>query len=176
MVIKSLVNISSRAWSLDILAYLHRGVSGRIAALQEATGAGRTALSQSIKHLEALGMIERNPGHGHPLRPEFRLTREGKQMAPIADRVLSEISAPPSRALLRKHWSLPVLALTYEPQYFSSLRAALPPITDRALSLTLQGLESQSWLKREVTASRPPRPLYQSIGEGARISGILRGI
>ena len=88
MDIKLLVKISARAWSLDILAQMYRGVPGRQAALLSATQAGRTAFSKSLAHLVELGLVERNPGHGHPLRPEYRLTDRGKIAAAMADRVL----------------------------------------------------------------------------------------
>ena len=78
MDISEIVNVASRAWALPILNCLHGGVPGRQAPLLAATGAGRTAFAQSIGHLIEIGLVERNPGHGHPLRPEFRLTEAGK--------------------------------------------------------------------------------------------------
>ncbi|MGB7270169.1 MAG: transcriptional regulator, partial [Albidovulum sp.] len=45
------VNITSRAWALPILSNLHEGVAGRQAPLLAATGASRTAFSQSLDHL-----------------------------------------------------------------------------------------------------------------------------
>ena len=64
-----LVKLTARAWSLSILARLDAGVPGRQAPLLAATGAGRTAFAQSLAHLHALGLLERNPGHGHlPLK------------------------------------------------------------------------------------------------------------
>ena len=82
-----LVNLTSKAWSLKILARLHAGVSGRQAPLIAATGASRSSFAASLEHLFQLGLLERNPGHGHPLRPEFRLTDKGKAVAAMASRI-----------------------------------------------------------------------------------------
>ena len=84
MDIKTLVNTTSRAWTIPILAQLHAGVAGRQAPLLAATGASRTAFAQSMEHLISIGLLERNPGYGHPLRPEFRLTKHGVTAATIA--------------------------------------------------------------------------------------------
>lgn len=91
MDISQLVNITSRAWALPILSSLHTGVAGRQAPLLAATGASRTAFAQSMEHLISIGLLERNPGHGHPLRPEFRLTPPGIEAAAIAHK----FKAPP---------------------------------------------------------------------------------
>lgn len=87
MDISLFVNITSRAWALPILSNLHTGVAGRQAPLLAATGASRTAFAQSMEHLISIGLLERNPGHGHPLRPEFRLTPSGIKAAAIAHKI-----------------------------------------------------------------------------------------
>ena len=84
MDINALVNMTSRAWGLPILAAFHDGVPGRQAPLLAATGASRTAFGQSLDHLIECGLVERNPGYGHPLRPEFRLTSAGDKAARVA--------------------------------------------------------------------------------------------
>ncbi|NOZ31872.1 MAG: transcriptional regulator [Alphaproteobacteria bacterium] len=167
----TLVKVTSRAWSLNILALMHSGTSGRQASLLSASGAGRTAFTQSLGHLVDLGLLERNPGHGHPLRPEYRLTKRGVEVAIIADKIKMAVSRPAERALLRRAWTIPVLAASQHPRYFTDIRNELVSITDRALSQSLKQLQAQHWLQRKVdTAIRPPRPLYQAVNIGARIS------
>ena len=170
MDINLLVNITSRAWALPILWNLHAGVAGRQAPLLTATGASRTAFSQSMDHLIEIGLIERNPGYGHPLRPEFRLTQKGVVAAAIADKI-RDVSNGDNQDLLRKSWTLPVLASLRAPSHFSDIKRWLPQITDRALSQSLQSLETRSWVCRRVDVStRPPRPIYLPVNTGAQIS------
>lgn len=172
MDIELFVNITSRAWALPILAQLHAGVPGRQAQLLKATGAGRTAFAQSMTHLIEIGLMERNPGHGHPLRPEFRLTEIGKAAAAMAHEILNA-STGKDQPLLRRAWTLPVLTSLHQPGYFNDIRRSLPAITDRALSQSLRQMEERHWVRREVDgAARPPRPLYSAINLGRQISRI----
>jgi len=146
MDISAFVNMTSRAWTIPILAHLHAGVAGRQAPLLAATGASRTAFAQSMDHLIEIGLLERNPGHGHPLRPEFRLTALG-------------ITA------------VPVLTALHTPRRFNDIKRDLPSITDRALSQSLKTMEVKSWVSRHVDeTSRPPKPVYAAVNTGGLIS------
>jgi len=172
MYIDSFVNITSRAWSIPILSSLHVGVAGRQAALLTATGASRTAFAQSMDHLIEIGLLERNPGHGHPLRPEFRLTQLGKEAAVIADKI-QRVSTEDDQRLLRKSWTLPVLTSLHTPCHFSDIRRTLHTITDRALSQSLKSMEVKDWVHRSVDeTARPPRSIYRAVNTGGVISKI----
>jgi len=172
MDITSLVNITSRAWAFSILSNLHDGVPGRQAPLLAATGASRTAFAQSMEHLVEIGLLERNPGHGHPLRPEFRLTQQGLRAAAIANRVL-RASRVEDRDLLRRSWTLPVLTTLQSPSHFNEIKRNLLTITDRALSQSLKSMEERKWVQRSVSiAARPPRPIYSAVNTGGIISKI----
>ena len=114
-------SITSRAWALPILSSLHAGVAGRQATLLTATGASRTALIQSMGHLIKIGLLERNPGYGHPLRPEFRLTQLGSKAAAIADKI-QRVSVDDDQDLLRKSWTLPVLTSLQTPNHFNNIK------------------------------------------------------
>ena len=169
-----LVKLSARAWSLPSLAAFHRGVAGRQAPLLTATGAGRTAFAASLEHLIELGLVARNPGHGHPLRPEFRLTEKGRAAAEAAGEIYGVVSDDAGAAVLRRSWTLPILALTGAPRRFSALRSEFGTITDRALSGGLQALEAQAWLRRDIVIdARMPYPTYCAVGTGARLSQIV---
>ncbi len=170
MNISTFVNITARAWALPILSSLQAGVPGRQAPLLAATGASRTAFAQSMDHLITLGLVERNPGHGHPLRPEFRLTPPGAAAAGIAGRIY-DIAGEQDLDLLRRSWTLPVLTSLQAPRQFSEIKRTLPTITDRALSQSLKTMEARNWVHRSIdTAARPPRPLYRAVNTGGLIT------
>lgn len=172
MDIGTLVNVTSRAWALPILSSLHSGVVGRQAPLLAATGASRTAFAQSMDHLIELGLMERNPGYGHPLRPEFRLTALGKAAAAIAHRI-DDVSADEDWPLLRRSWTLPVLTSLHTPSHFGDIKRNLPTITDRALSQSLKSMEARNWVCRSVDgAARPPRSIYSAVNTGGLISRV----
>ena len=172
MYIDSFVNITSRAWAIPILSSLHVGVAGRQAALLTATGASRTAFAQSMDHLIKMGVLERNPGYGHPLRPEFRLTQFGKEAAAIADKI-QRISTEDDQRLLRKSWTLPVLTSLQTPCHFSDIKRNLHTISDRALSQSLKSMEVKDWVQRSVDeTARPPRSIYRAVNTGCVISKI----
>ncbi len=171
MDIKTLVKLTSRAWSLNILALLDSGVPGRQAPLLAASGASRTSFAASLAHLVELKLLERNPGHGHPLRPEFRLTPAGIKGAEIAGKVVIAVPDEKEFALLRKSWTVPILAFTATPQRFSEIRTGLAPITDRALSAALVQLEEREWVTRDIdTSHRIPFPTYCAANAGLRIN------
>ncbi len=166
------VNITSRAWALPILSKLHEGIAGRQAPLLAATGASRTAFAQSLDHLITMGLLERNPGYGHPLRPEFRLTSVGMSAAAIANRIQCA-TADADQSLLRRSWTLPVLTSLHTPVRFNDIKRNLPSITDRALSQSLKTLEVRSWVSRRVDeTARPPRPIYAAVNTGQVISKV----
>lgn len=172
MYIESFVNITSRAWALPILSNLHGGVPGRQATLLAATGASRSAFAQSMEHLIKIGLLERNPGHGHPLRPEFRLTHIGIKAAAIANKV-QLVSAGDDQDLLRRSWTLPVLTSLHRPSHFNEIKRNLLTITDRALSQSLKSMEDRNWVLRSVDdAARPPRSIYSAVNTGGMISKI----
>lgn len=170
MDINDLVKVTSKAWALTILSVMHSGVPARQAPLLAACGASRSAFTQSLRHLVEIGMLERNPGHGHPLRPEYRLTRLGESMAAFAHRI-HELVPQEDRALLRRIWTVPVLAALQTPRRFNEMAGRLPMISDRALSQSLKSMEDRGWVVRSVVeGARPPRPIYSAVGVGAAIS------
>lgn len=170
MDIASFVNLTSRAWALPILSSLHDGVAGRQAPLLAATGASRTAFAQSLDHLIQSGLLERNPGYGHPLRPEFRLTPAGVSAAAIANKIHSA-SAHEDQDLLRRSWTVPVLTALHTPRHFNDIKRSLHTVTDRALSQSLKALEVRDWVRRSVDGqARPPRSLYSAVNTGKVIS------
>ncbi|WP_417770105.1 winged helix-turn-helix transcriptional regulator [Stappia sp.] len=125
-----------------------------------------------MDHLIEMGLVERNPGYGHPLRPEFRLTPMGGTAAAIAGRI-HHVSTEDDLPLLRRSWTLPVLVSLHTPSHFSDIKRNLRTITDRALSQSLKSMEARSWVCRSVDgAARPPRSIYRAVNTGGAISQV----
>ena len=156
------VNLSSRAWCLPILTHMQDGVPGRQAQLIAACAAPRNSFGQSLSHLFEMKLLERTPGHGHPLRPEFRLTKTGGAVAAEAAQIW-HVFPEEQRKLLQKTWILPLVLVAQSPVTNKALKTALAPITDRALSLALKRLETAGLMQRSIAPdARPARPVYHA--------------
>ncbi|WP_306419485.1 winged helix-turn-helix transcriptional regulator [Parasedimentitalea maritima] len=126
-----------------------------------------------MDHLITMGLVERNPGYGHPLRPEFRLTPLGITAAEIANKI-QNVSADQDQDLLRRSWTLPVLTSLHSSSHFNDIKRKLPRITDRALSQSLKSMEVRSWVRRSVDeTARPPKSIYEAVNTGAVISKVM---
>jgi DNA-binding HxlR family transcriptional regulator len=157
--VSSLVALCHHRWSLPVLAEIGRTRGSRFATLTGRLGVAGESLRRTLGYLQQEGFIARNEGYGHPLRPEYLLTAEGRVVAPRAANLLKALAGHEEVAL--KKWSLPVLAELTEPRRFSELRAALP-VTARALALALRNLENAGLVRRTVTEDRPPQTRYEA--------------
>src|SRR5262249_30914754 len=117
------------------------------------------SLRRTLGYLQGEDLLDRNPGYGHPLRPEYVLTPTGRRVAPAAREILEALSGREGVGL--KKWSLPVLAALAEPRRFSEWRAELP-VTPRGLALALKALEDAGLVRRTVTDDRPPQTRYRA--------------
>lgn len=166
MVNNEFIQLCSKAWALRILSYLGQGGDARISPLAHRLSTGRTAITSSMEYLIELGYVQRTKGHGHPLRPAFKLTRKGELVAEWAIE-LDNILAPENWFIAARTWSLPVMRLTNSTPRFGELRSELKPVTDRALSQTLKILANHDWVTRAVnTEAAPPEVSYAPSGIG----------
>src|SRR6185436_15077951 len=125
--IPDLIALFHHRWSAPVLAELLRQKGSRFAALAGILGVGSDSLRRALDSLLTLGLVARNPGYGHPLRPEYVLTDDGRV---VAERCAELLATNEGEVLLKK-WSLPVLAALMQPARFSELRAAVPGVTPR---------------------------------------------
>jgi DNA-binding HxlR family transcriptional regulator len=166
---RELVALFHHRWAPPALVVLAERGAGRFVEIQRTLGAGSNSLRHALDALLELGYVRRNPGYGHPLRPEYLVTDSGRVVGATCARVLE--TADPD-VLLRK-WSVPTLAQLDEPRRFSELRSGLGSVTSRALALALQDLEGARLVEREVLATRPPSTVYRATGKGRRVAQLV---
>jgi len=162
-----LIALFHHRWAAPALALLADRRGARFVELQRRLEVSGESLRRALDMLIELGYVARNPGYGHPLRPEYVITTQAAQAAEVAARV---VAARDPETLLRK-WSVPVLAELDRERRFSELRASLPGVTPRALALALQELEAARLVRREVLPTRPPSTVYRTTARGARVLG-----
>jgi DNA-binding HxlR family transcriptional regulator len=164
---ESLIALFHHRWAPPALALLADRGGVRFVELQRKLDVGRESLRRALDALIELGYVRRNPGYGHPLRPEYVITASGRESAGLARRA----SEAATRETLLRKWSVPVLAELADGRRFSELRAALPGVTPRALALALRNLEDARLVRREVLPTRPPSTVYRATRRGAAVLG-----
>ena len=170
----TLVSLCHHRWTLPVLAEIERTRGSRFATLSGRLGAGGDSLRRTLRSLDHLGLVTRNPGYGHPLRPEYVFTPAGRRIGPAAARLVGALSGREDVGL--KKWSLPVLAALEEPRRFSELRGALPEATPRALALALKDLQAAGLVSRRVLAGYPPSTLYEATPVARPIAAAARAL
>jgi len=172
--VSNLLRLLRRRWTPAILAELHRTSGSRFVALSQRLGVSRESLRTTLRALVAAGLVRRNPGYGHPLRPEYLLTERGAQLAPGCAELTAALPQLDLVELGLRKWSLPcVLAIAGAGEArFSQLSAGLPGITARALAL--KDLVAADLVEREVTNDYPPATVYRLGRQAEPLVPILR--
>ncbi|MBT8485319.1 MAG: GntR family transcriptional regulator [Phycisphaerales bacterium] len=151
-----------RRWAVPVLVALAEGQGAKFVTLASRLGVGRPTLRATLDDLVALGLVERNPGYGHPMRPEYLLTAEGARLAPSSGRLLATVRRLDIEPLAFRKWSMPLTyVLGAEPRRFRELREELPQITPRALTLSLKDLGEAALVRRAVHDEFPPITSYR---------------
>jgi DNA-binding HxlR family transcriptional regulator len=154
-----MLTLSRRRWALPILAQLAATGGSRFVPLANQLGLSRDALRQTLDALTEAGLVRRNPGYGHPTRPEYVLTDKGRHVAPSCARILRELRRGGTEDVVLKKWSMPILlALDREARY-TELRRRVGA-TPRALTLALKELIAHGLVERRVQEGFPPSTTY----------------
>lgn len=159
-------------WLLPVLARFHAARGLRFAELQGKLGLPKDSLVRVLDLALTRGWIVRNPGHGHPLRPEYVLSDQGVAIAAQA----AEIAAALEQAGLAPsdltRWSLPALqAIGEGKERFNDLARSLIGASPRALSQSLRGLVANDLVERRIEDAFPPVSRYSLTGKGRAIAG-----
>jgi DNA-binding HxlR family transcriptional regulator len=173
----TLVALFHNRWSVPILAELHRQRGSRFVTLSRTLGLSRESLRRTLVALIDGGLVGRNPGYGHPLRPEYVLTSAGEGIAGACRPLVDQLRRGNLEQIGLKKWSMPVVfALAGGPLRFSELREQLEGVSPRALALALKDLEEAGIVDRRVTEDYPPAAMYRLTKRGRPLALLVRAI
>jgi DNA-binding HxlR family transcriptional regulator len=179
--IANVIGLFHHRWTVPVLAELDRTGGTRAVTLMRRLDVGRESLARTLDALITLGLVRRNPGYGHPLRPEYLLTQRGAAIAPACRALLDDLRALELESVGLNKWSVPVLAALSagggaEARRFSELREELPRISPRALTIALKSLADAGVVRRKVLDTFPPATRYGLADRGRELRPAVRGV
>jgi DNA-binding HxlR family transcriptional regulator len=147
---------------VPIVATLHRESGCKFVTLHARLGASRDTVSETLASLIGNGVVMRNPGYGHPMRPEYVLTPAGADVGEACIGAVEVVTRSGTLDVALKKWPMIVLiALGRGGGRFNELKEALPGITPRALAGALRDLADAGLADRTVTEDYPPSTFYR---------------
>jgi DNA-binding HxlR family transcriptional regulator len=166
--LSSIATVSSHRWSLPIVAQLAATGGSRFVPLANQLGLSRDALRQTLDALIEARLVMRNPGYGHPSRPEYVLTEDGRRIAPLCAELLEELRRLRIEDVILKKWSMPILAALSTESRYGDLRRRVGA-TPRALTLALKELVARGLVERRVHSGFPPSTTYRLTPKSRRL-------
>ena len=134
------MNIFAKRWYVRVLAHLYDHNGARFVVMKHALGINADSLTRTLKALIDEGWVERNPGYGHPLRPEYILSDSGRVLAERCSRFDTVVDTLQVASTVYHKWSVPTLiVIDHGVSRFNALREQLA-ITPRALTQSLERL------------------------------------
>ncbi len=162
-----LIALGKQRWMAAVLADIAAHHGARFVEMINRLSLPRDTLARTLEAAQALDWVMRNPGHGHPLRPEYILTGEGARIADIAARQLSaqvQIGLIPG-TLTR--WGLPIIhSLDAGFARFNDVSRQLTPASPRALSQGFRTLAANDLITRALIDDYPPISVYRLTENG----------
>lgn len=172
-----LIELVHHRWNIPVIAELHQRSGAKFVTLVNALYVSRASLSTSLQDLIDLGLVRKNPGHGHPMRPEYLLTKEGTEIGEECLSLTRLVRRRNETDLAFRKWTLPlVAAIGDDVRRFNEVRDALLGATPRAVTLGLKSILEQRWAARTLIDDYPPAAGYELMPRGqsvlARVSGM----
>jgi DNA-binding HxlR family transcriptional regulator len=163
--------IGDTRWVTPALAILHDRKGEKYVTLWRGLGASQRGIRTALDATIARGWVERNPGYGHPMRPEYVLTKKGMAVGDACSQVMRVLHDEGVEWRKLSKWSMAVLhTLRFGPYRFNELAAALDGATDRALVMCIKPLVSLGLVVRTVGDSYPPSVAYSLSPSGESIA------
>lgn len=165
--LEDLIALGKQRWMAAVLADIGAHNGARFVALIHRLSLPRDTLSRTLEAALALGWVMRNPGHGHPLRPEYILTGEGARIADIASRQLSAQASIGVAPGTLTRWGLPIIhSLNAGFARFNDVSRVLAIASPRALSQGLRTLAANDLITRALIDDYPPISFYSLTANG----------
>lgn len=162
------IHLAQGRWAVALLADIAAHDGARFVELLHRLELSRDSLARTLEAGTKRGWVERKPGYGHPLRPEYVLTSDGKRMAALAGRIDVARDAAGLAPGTLARWSMPIIfSVDAGHQRFNELARTLPAASPRALSQGLRKLTEQQLVTRSLIDGYPPASLYSLTGPGA---------
>ena len=173
-----LVRLFHFRWSVPTLAAFDDfGGQAKFVMLQRRLKVNRGSLQRTLAALIAARLVERNPGYGHPMRPEYLLTPAGRRVATASAVLMAQIERLGITEIALRKWSLPVaLALATSDGRFNRLQEELGTVTTRALAQALKDLQRAGLIVRQLVDESPPRADYRLTEAGHRMADVTRAL
>lgn len=172
-----LIELVHHRWNVPIIAELHRQSGAKFVTMVNHLGVSRASLSTSLADLIDLGLVRKNTGHGHPMRPEYLLTRRGERIGEQCMKLTRTLQQSDETDLAFRKWTLPLVAVIgEETRRFNELRSQLDGATPRAITLGLKSLLHQRWAARTLIDEYPPAAGYRLMGRGRRVLACVHGL
>jgi DNA-binding HxlR family transcriptional regulator len=172
-----LVRLFHHRWAVPILAAMQRQSGVRFVYLVNGLGIPRDTVARTLNALVHMGLVRRNPGYGHPLRPEYVLSARGARVGPGCVELTTGVERLGIGAIAWNKWTMPIIAVLASStghRRFSELQAALPGVTARALALALKEMEDTGLIERRIINEYPPSARYRPAPSGKRLAPILK--
>lgn len=172
-----LTSLVHHRWNIPIIAELHRHSGAKFISLINQLQVNRGSLSVSLTHLVGLGFVRRNEGHGHPMRPEYLLTKHGLAIGDECLKLVETLRRRDEVDLAFRKWTLPlVVAIGPRRSRFNELRSSLCDATPRAITIGLRSLLKHGWANRRLIDEFPPTAGYELRPKGRRILDCLESL
>ena len=163
----ALVNLFHRGYAVPLIACLQAEQGAKFVTLVHRLAASRDAVATTLKYLMATGIVVRNAGYGHPMRPEYLLAPASETLGAVCMVVVELVDRLGIADIAFRKWPMPVtVAVGRGANRFSGVMASLPGLTPRALTGALRDLDRVEVVARDITEDWPPHPVYELAESG----------
>lgn len=172
-----LIELVHHRWNIPVIAELYRRSGAKYITLVNALEVSRASLSTSLQDLIELGIVRKNTGHGHPMRPEYVLTEDGSVIGEHCLSLARLVQRRKEEDLAFRKWTLPlVAAIGDDVRRFSEVRDVLLGATPRAITIGLKSMLEQRWAARTLIDAYPPTAGYELMPKGQRVLSCVSGL